>query len=57
MFNDFFNNVHSLVSNDTVNVNEYSYFFLMLIEQYMQPAVEKLPNIAEFDHCVKERGR
>lgn len=39
VFNDFFNIVFSVIQNDTVNVNEFSYFFLMLIEQYMAPAV------------------
>jgi hypothetical protein len=40
VFDDFFNGIYQLVANDTVNVNEFGYFFLMLIGPYLQPAID-----------------
>jgi len=46
-----------VVANDTVNINEYSYFFLMLIGQYMQPAIDVWTDQVLFADKIKNRGK
>ena len=57
VFDDFFHTLHHVVANDTVNINEYSYFFLMLIGQYLQPAIDVWQNTALFEERIEKRGK
>ena len=57
VFADFFNLIYQQVSNDTVNVNEFSYFFLMLFGQYIKPAIEVMHDEAKLTERIKYRGK
>jgi hypothetical protein len=55
IYNDFFLAVHNELKHDTVNINEYSYFYLMLIEPYLEPALEHMKNPALFKSRLEGR--
>jgi hypothetical protein len=57
VFQDFFNPIYQQVANDTVNMNEFSYFFLMLFGQYMKPAIDVMHDEALFKKRIAERGK
>jgi hypothetical protein len=48
VYDSYFSIINSQLCNYTVNVNEYSYFFLFLIEHYMEPALKVAVDAEKF---------